>query len=135
MKLVAEQLGNNITSIAVHESAFAEGDKGELAVYLSRPLTQDDIFSLEQNILSQGVVLTEPIAQDSGILVIKFQKAMAPLLIIGIAVAAVAISVSGVLGWQIFKLTPEQASVQLWSILGLAFAYWLFKNKAKGWFK
>jgi len=128
LKLIGENLGQDLSTLSQYEAYFNEGDTGELRVYLDRQLSQDEINQLEYELCSQEVVLTEPIAQDARILVIKFQKAIAPLLIIGGAIVAI---VGVVLGWQIFKLT--QWGIPLWTILigGAALFYLLFREPVK----
>ena len=100
MNVIAEGQGQELATLDRYEYLFAEGQKGELRLYLSEGISMDTISELEQVILSQGVVLTEPIRQDARVVVIKFQKAIAPLIIIGLAVAA--IIGAGLLGWQLF---------------------------------
>ena len=128
MELVAERLDNNLTPLSDYETYFREGEAGELRIYLNRPLYQDEIDCLETEILNKGVVLTEPITQDARILVIRFQKAIAPLLIIGGVVTAI---VGGIAGWQIFKLTTW--GIPLWTILlgGSAILYLLLRKPVK----
>ena len=112
MELVGEGL-SGLTGLSSYEAYFSEGDSGELRFYLDRSLYQDKIDQLETEILGQGVVLTAPIAQDAGMLIIKFQKAIAPLLIIGGAIVAV---VGSVVGWQLLK--PETLGLPLWAWVG-----------------
>ena len=127
MELVGERIGN-LSNLSDYEVYFGEGDNGELRVYLQRPLYQDEIDKLENEICSQGVVLTAPITQDARILVIKFQKAIAPLLIIGGAIAAI---VAGVTGWQIFRTTQMGVPLWVWGVGGIALLYLLFRKPAR----
>jgi len=128
MKLIAEQLNGDLSSIANSESRFAEHDTGEVRIYLENNASQSTIDELQGMILSQGVVLTGPIVQDANMIIIPFQKAIAPLLIIGGAIAAIIV---GITGWQIFKMTT--AGIPLWAIIvgGGALAYLLFNRPAK----
>lgn len=114
-QLVAEQLNGNIESLPSYEVQFAEGDTGELRLYLQRPLYQEEIDQLEQQILSQGVLLTEPISQDARVLVIKFRKAIAPLAIIATSVGLIT---SILIGWQIFKESGSSIPTWIWVICG-----------------
>ena len=125
-ELIAEELSNSISSLPNYEVYFSEGDTGELRLYLERPLYQGEIDQLEQQILSQGVVLTEPIMQDTRIVSIKFQKTIAPLVIIAIAIVAV---ITGLLGWQIWKSVQLGVPLWLWAIAGGAVLYLLLSSK------
>ena len=126
MEVVAENLGSNLSTLSDYETYYREGDKGEIRFYLDRNISE--IEQLEACIVSQGVILTEPIKQVARVVIIKFEKRIAPLLIIGGAIAAIAASL---LGWQIFKAT--QWGIPLWVILigGGALAYLLLRKPVK----
>jgi len=113
--LVAEQLTNNFDEVPQYESKFAEGDTGELHIYLQNDLNEEQIDILQQDILSKGVVLTAPIVQDARILIIKFKKALAPLSIIASSMSLVA---STLVGWQIYKTSGTAIPNWLWFALG-----------------
>ncbi len=108
MILIAEELGGSLARLPDYEAYFATGDTGELRLYLVSPMSQEDILQMEQEILSQGVVLTAPIVQDANILVIKFRKVSTPLIIM--------VSVIGVVlqGWQLFKM---DGGIPLWALV------------------
>jgi len=129
MTIIGENLTGNITSLPSYEKYFQEGETGELRLYLSSPISQFDIERLEQDILNQGVVLTAPITQDANILSIKFQKAIAPLVIIAIAAGAVGLVASGLVGWQIFKTTQAGVPLWVWGIGGVALLYLLLRSE------
>ena len=101
--------GTDIQDLALYEYAFAEGEKGELRVQLSDPLFLEEIQALQDDILSQGVVLTCPIKQQGDILTIRFQKAIAPLIIIALAISA--LGVGFIIVWQLFK--QERGTIAL----------------------
>ena len=130
MELIAQALNSDLSKIASLESKFAEGDTGELRVYVSQPLSDSDLERIQQELVSKGVVLTEPIFQESRILVIRFKKEIAPLLIIGAVVAAVAAVASGIVGWQIFKLNLG-VPWYIWAIGGAALLYIFLKKPAQ----
>ena len=127
-ELVAESLTSNLDSLSSYETYFKEGDTGELRIYLNRTLTSSELQWIQDKIIEQGVVLTEPVSQVARIVYVKFEKRIAPLLIIGGAVAAV---FAGITGWQVFKFT--EAGIPLWIILlgGGALLYILFKKPAE----
>jgi len=125
--IIAESLSSDIGIISQFEEYFAEYDYGELRIYVEQELTDTQIYQLEQDIIGQGVVLTEPISQDARIIVIKFQKAIAPLLIIGTAIAAI---VSGIIGWQLF-IEPLGIPLWVWAIGGAGLAYLIFMPSKK----
>ena len=125
-EIIAEKLGD-LSSLSNYESKFGEGDTGELHLYLDRILYANEITQLEQMIIRQGVVLTEPIVQDARMVVIKFRKEIAPLLIIGGAVVAI---VGSVLGWQIWKTSQMGVPVWVWGVGGIALLYLMTRTKA-----
>ena len=118
INLVAEGLSNNI-SLDRYETLYREGDTGELRAYLERPLYQEEIEDLQSSITGQGVTLTAPVEQDARILMIKFRKAVAPLLIIGLAVTAIV----AIVGWQLFKSVTPGIPLWVWVITGMTVAY------------
>ncbi|MDD5397833.1 MAG: hypothetical protein PHU70_02015 [Dehalococcoidia bacterium] len=125
MELVAEQLSADVQGIEVHESRFAEGDIGELRLYVDHDLTERELIILEEAIRSQGVLLLAPVTQDARVVVIKFRKAIAPLLIIGGAVTAV---VTGLVGWQIFQASQFGVPVWVWGVAAAALLYLFFAS-------
>jgi len=127
MNLVAEQLNNDLSQIEHYESSFNEGDKGEIRFYFDRNLTWDEIDQLEQEIIGQEVVLTAPVRHDARIVSIRFQKAIAPLLIIALAIAGIGASL---LGWQLWT-EPLGVPWWVWITGGAAVLYLLFREPAK----
>lgn len=99
-ELVAESLSGNITELGAYEEQFAELDTGEVRIYVDQELSETELCYIEGDILAQGVVLTDYIVQDGGVIVIKFRKELAPLVIIGIIAAT---GIGGIVGWQLFK--------------------------------
>jgi len=123
--LVHEELINGVDNLPNYETQFNELDKGELRIYSATPLTQEQIWQLEQEILMQYVVLTEPILSDAGVTIIKFQKALAPLLIIALAVGGI---ITAVTGWQIFKTVQMGVPVWVWLVGGAALLFLLLSS-------
>jgi len=128
MKLLGENLGSDLSPIPDYDSYFREGDTGELRLYISESLSDEVIGQLETEICSQGVILTEPIAQDARVVVIKFKKAIAPLIIIIGAVIAIGASI---LGWQIFKSVQMGVPLWVWLVGGGALLYILLEKPVK----
>ena len=127
-ELVAESLNSTLDGLSNYETCFKEGDTGEIRIYLNRTLTPSELQWIQDKILEQGVVLTEPVSQVARIVYVRFVKRIAPLLIIGGVVAAV---FAGITGWQVFKFT--EAGIPLWVLLlgGGALAYILFRKPAE----
>ena len=69
--------------------------------------------------------MTAPIVQDARVVSIKFQKAIAPLLIIAGAVIAI---VGGLLGWQIFQYSKLGVPIWVWAVAGLGLVYLFFTS-------
>ncbi len=128
-ELVGESLSSDLTDLSQYETQYSEGDTGEVRVYLDRQLTDEALRSIENNIRSQGVVLTGPVTQDVRVLVIPFKKAIAPLAIIAIVVGAVALVGSTILGWQIFKSVKAGVPLWVWGVGGAALLYLILSSK------
>ena len=128
MRLVGENISNDLSTLPKYEAYFGEGDTGELRLYVSEFLTDNAIQQLEDEIIAKGVVLTEPITQDARIVVIKFKKMIAPLLIIVGAVVAIG---AGILGWQVFKTTQMGVPIWVWVVGGSALLYLLLREPVK----
>ena len=122
MDLVAQ--GSQLSSLGQYEALLGEGDSGQVNVHLDRPLADYELRAIEQTLLSQGVILTRPIAQDFQILTISFQKAIAPLLLI-----VAALSGASILGWQLFR--EQTANVLKYAVgigLGLAILWLVLRG-------
>ena len=92
---------------------------------MSQDLTQIQIDDLEKDIVSKGVILTNPITQDSRVLIISFQKSMAPLL----AIIESASTVGGVIiGWQLLKDEKFGLPLWGWALIGGALIYGLSRQ-------
>lgn len=128
MKLIGENLSSGLSSLPGYEAYYKEGDIGELRLYVSQPLSDETIEQLESEIISKGVYLTEPIAQDARVVIIKFKKTIAPLLIIAGAIAAIGV---GLLGWQIFKLTALGVPIWAWIVGGGALLYLVLRKPVR----
>ncbi len=98
MNLIAE--GTNLSELEACESLLSEGQNGQVRLYLDRSITPLELQQVEDTIVGQGVVLTQPIQAAETIMVISFQKAIAPLAII---VGAVGLVAAVVLGWQLMS--------------------------------
>lgn len=126
MELVAE--GTELNKLAEAESLFAEGDKGELRLYLDRKVSEDILYEFESSLCNQGVILTEPIRQEAHIVFIKFKKATEPLTII--AATIIATGVSSVIGWQLEK-EPLGIPWWGWAIGAVSLGVLLFTFRRK----
>ena len=126
LKLIGESLSGDLNTLSGYESYFNEGDTGELRLYLNNELSQERIDTLEREICNQGVMLTAPIIQDARILVIKFQKAIAPLLIIG---GAIVVIIGSVIGWQVFRSTQLGVPIWVWILGGVTIGYIILRRK------
>ena len=130
-KLIGEYLGQDLSSLPDYEAHYAEGDRGEVRMYVDRMLPEEKIQELQDSLLNEGVVLTEPIEQNSRIISIKFEKRLAPLAIIAIAVGVVVVAVGAVIGWQIFKTIQWGVPVWVWLVGGGALLYLLLRKPVK----
>lgn len=126
MELIGQHLGSDLSSLTNYEVFYREGDTGELRIYTGVEYAPVTLEKLEEEIISQGVVLIEPIVQDARVIFIKFRKEIAPLLII---VGVVAVIIVGIIGWQVFKTTQAGVPLWVWLIAGGALAYLIFTSK------
>ena len=114
MNIIAENISNGLTGLADCDNMFSEGEEGELLIYLENDLPDTEIDSIEQQLCDQGVVLTKPVACDARVLVIGFQKAMPPLVVIA------SLAITGVIGWQLLKAVNVSTWVWALAIGGVA---------------
>ena len=125
MILIAEHLGSEVTNLGSQEYKFNEGDRGEVNLFMTEPISSEMLIQLEDYIIGQGVTLTAPIAQDAGMISIQFEKRLAPLAIIALGILAVGVVGAGILGWQILKAVSEIPTF-VWAIGGMLLVYWMF---------
>jgi len=131
MELIGEYLGQDLSSLPNYEVYYGEGDRGEVRFYVDRMLSEEKIQELQDRILNEGVVLTEPIQQNSRIISIKFEKRLAPLAIIAIVVGGIVAIGAGLLGWQIWKTTQMGVPLWVWLVGGGALLYLLLRKPVR----
>ncbi len=103
-------MSDDISRAEVH---FQEGDTGEVVFFTTRELFDYELQAIENRLVDQGVVLNGLVLYSNRMLVVPFRKAIAPLIIIGLAVGAI---ISGLMGWEIFKTV--KAGVPTWVWIG-----------------
>jgi len=118
-ELIAQ--GENLNELPNNEDKFSEGDRGEVRFYLNESLSQPALQDLQDKLLERGVTLTEPIKQDARIVVVRFEKRIAPLLIIA------GIVVVGIVGWQLLK-EAAKIPVWMWAIGAIALGVYLVRK-------
>lgn len=124
-ELIAQGSGlDDMYHMGDYEPMFEEYDTGEVRVFLPGPISAQEVMAIQDSIISQGVVLTKPITQSGSQLTISFRKELAPLAIIGFAVAGVVVLV---IGWQILK-TIAAISPFFWIAGGAVLIYWMSKK-------
>lgn len=129
LELVAEHIGDGFDTLGDFEDRFAEFEKGELRIYVNDALTQEQLSTVENEILCHGAHLTAPVTQDGGVVFVRFQKRIAPLLILAAAGALVIVAVGGVLGWQVFRVVQDVPN-WAWIVLGTSVAVLLIRTDA-----
>lgn len=101
LTLVAESISPNLDDLPGCEDLFGEGERGELHIQISRPVSEDILEGIEQRVLSEGVILTAPIMYDGQNIVVAFEKGFLPLLPLALIIGG---SLFGsIIGWQLFK--------------------------------
>ena len=73
-ELIGQDLSGDISALPNHEDKFKPGDQGIIQIYVNSPLSDYQIKQLEDELRSKGVILLGPVTQDSGVLLITFQK-------------------------------------------------------------
>ena len=121
MPVIAE--GITLDTLPDAEHLLAEGEHGEVRIYCQIPPTEEQLALMENEIRSQGVVLTAPIISEGTIVSIKFRKMLWPLLIIA-AAAAAALG----LGWWQLNTTLGGIPFWVWAVGLGALAYLFFKS-------
>jgi hypothetical protein len=132
METIITENTNDLNDLGKYEVYFNEYDTGELRIFVDEPISLGVVAELQDKILAQGVVLTAPIVYDeNGIIIIRFQKALAPLIIIGAALAAVGITGS-VISWQLIKTKLSNVPGLIWALaIGSVFFLILSSEPAK----
>ncbi len=96
MELVAQ--GEEVQSLSRAENLFQEMEKGEVRLYLQRPLSSSELINLRSDIKAKGGVIVGEIKQIGGVVSISFRKEIPFLLLLVPLLAGL-----GVVGWQVLK--------------------------------
>lgn len=120
--LIAEGGMWDLTGIGQYEDQFAEGDRGILDLHLSITPPDFVVSALESAIRGAGVILEgiDVIPGDSSHMRIRFQKGVAPLAIVAIAVAAIILIFGAIMAWKLFQISPTTITWQIVLIIVLA---------------
>lgn len=132
MELIAEQLTNDLSTLAQYQSRL--GDSGEVRIFMNSPVGVDQLQQIQDYITSQGGVLTDNVSQDAGMLVIPFENkstGIGALPILLIVAGAAVLIVGSVIGWQIFTTSKAGVPVWVWGVIGVALIY-LFMTSDTG---
>ncbi len=109
----------SLTSLQDYESEFEEGQKGELRLFTNGIVPDWAIGTLQTGLKTAGVELWDDVKQDSRMIYIRFKKAIPPLAIIAIALAAVIVIIGVVLAWQLYKITEASPALIVPIMLGV----------------
>lgn len=109
----------SLTSLQDYESEFEEGQKGELRLFTNGIVPDWAIGTLQTGLKTAGVELWDDVKQDSRMIYIRFRKAIPPLAIIAIALAAVIVLIGAVLAWQLYKITEASPALIVPIMLGV----------------
>lgn len=120
-ELVAQGGVLELPNLANLNSYFAEGDKTELQVDLRSPLSGDILGQIQQQLVNQGVSLWDNVQQVGNMLIIRSQVAIAPWIIIGAILTALAIIF--IVSWRVYKvierIVGSAAAPFVFGIVGL----------------
>jgi hypothetical protein len=131
MELIGEQITGDLSTLSTYQSRL--GDVGEVRIYLDKPLSQEQIDKIQNDIISQGGVLNGDVTQDAGMLIIPFVNTVNPgigaLPILLIVAGVVAVVAGGILGWQIFQASSDTGiPTWVWVFAGVFLLYKLAKT-------
>ena len=121
-ELIAQ--GQNISDLPKSENEFAEGDEGEVRLYLTENISEEQLQKLQDDILEKRVKLTEEIKQDARIVVIKFRK---EILALGTIAIAALVIVGLIIAWQLLKAAAA-IPIWVWALGGIGLGIWLLKK-------
>lgn len=112
----------DLINIGQYEDQFAEGDHGILDLHLSITPPDFVVSALETAIRGAGVILDgiDVIPEDSSHMRIRFQKGIAPLMLVAAAVAASIVLFAAIIAWKLSKVSPAVITWQLVLIIVLA---------------
>ena len=125
MKLVAE--GTDVQQMSEADSSFSPGDTGEIRFFVDHLVDQSTLDSFEDQLVAEGMILTQPIRQEEGIVIVSFQKptgiGVLPL-IIGAGIIAAGLFAFG--SWQVYRTVR---AIPSWVLLvgGALGAFLLYK--------
>ncbi len=127
MNKIAE--GKDINELPLYEGVFEVGESGAVGIDLDRMLSPAEILTLQNDMVRQGVIITDISQDDTGKLTIAFVNTAPPgvgfigvLPIIAFAVAGFVMVGVAVFGWQ------------LWSALSKTpwYVWWIFAAGVAG---
>lgn len=120
--IVAEKLGNDLSSLPNYDNYYKQGESGELVVYVQRPLDYEELEQLETRVIEKGIDL-QYVKQDAKMLVIGFRRQSFPLAILA---GALAVLTGIILGWQLFKTVTVPTWV--WVAGGVVGIFCIYKT-------
>lgn len=139
-EIIAEGVGTNAAALANAEAQLKEGDKAELRLYVENAPSPEALRAVESELIAQGIVLTENVAYDSGVIVIRFLKTTTPpppegtsigFLPVGIVVVG-AIALIGVVvfAWQMAKQAGSALSnpLLIFAAVALVIVWFMMKS-------
>ena len=103
-----------------YEEHFGEGEEGILDLELRFTPPGDIVQALESAIRQSGVTLTRSLQvthSSSPHLKIYFEKRLAPLMILAIAIGAALVLVALVVAWKLSKVDPETVAGMAWGTI------------------
>ena len=120
-QLIAEGNEGNVTQLGSYENQYQEGDRGYLDLQLRYTPSADIIHRLDDTLRVSKLTgyTLEPYLNG---LRIHFQKSIAPLVIIAIAIAGVILLLGIILTWKLYKLSPTTVVLSTTAIIAMVLA-------------
>ena len=96
----------NLHRLGDYDKEFKEGETGNIRLFLKSPVSNAVVSGLESSLKAAGVTLNGKVTQSTGgsaVIRIPFKKAVPPLVIAALVIAAVAIICVVMVGWNVSK--------------------------------
>lgn len=138
-EIVAEGVGIDYGEMADADALLKDGAEGEFRFFVEHAPEPSELEALEESLLSQGVVLTDHISYDSGIIVVRYRKTAAPpsgtpsvgiVWFIPVIAAGVLAITGSIFGWQL-ATKVKNILINPWligAIAAVAIAYFYFNR-------
>lgn len=103
--------GTVLSELPNYEHLLGEGQKADLILFLTEEVGQEILDQLRDGLVARGVVLTDDIVETLGNepkIIIRFQKAIAPLVIIAGVIGGLLFLPFMIWQWRLALMSPGE---------------------------